>query len=209
MLRTDMQRIVTNVCRRARLQGFILPEQVREELAAAGRPESWWQEVVTLAGDMLSNHDGCYYYTATGASSRREQQRQRRLKRAVRQLLRGYQSVARRERRGQDRMKSVHTALVETEDGHTLTLLGCDVSLSGVRLIGPKSLLGQKLRVTLRTEDGGEARCFSVQVVWSTVVAEGLCENGGAFLGVARPVSTTKSPVPTITHPYSRAELSN
>ena len=65
---------------------------------------------------------------------------------------------------------------------------GCSInsSCNGIRLIGPASLLGQKIRVKLPTGQGNESKCFSVQIVWSSVVGDGLCENGGAFLGLVR-----------------------
>jgi PilZ domain len=186
MLKTSMLRIVNIVCRRARRQGFILPQDVRAELAGAGMPETRWQEVVALAGDRLSDHDGCYFYRPEGVSSRREQLRQRRLNRAVRRLMRGYKAVDQNERRRQGRIDYIHPVQVETADGRSFTVLSCDLSVNGIRLISPTSLLGQKIRVCLPTGRGVESKCFSVQIVWSSVVGEGLCENGGAFLGIVR-----------------------
>jgi hypothetical protein len=194
MLKTNMQRIVAAVCRRARQQGFIRPEEVRDVLASAGLPEAQWLQVVSLAGDMLSKQDGCFYYSPAAAASQRERRRQRRLNRALRQLIRGYKSSTQSERRRQGRFDFVHPVQVQTEDGRTFTLLSCDLSTSGIRLVGPCSLLGKKIRVTLPKVDGAPHRCFCVQIVWSSLVGEGLYENGGAFLGVLDAASALATP---------------
>jgi len=111
---------------------------------------------------------------------------QRRLNRAVRQLIRAYRSSAKQERRRGGRIAFMQPVVVETEDGRTLTLLSSNLSVHGIHLIGPGSLLGQKVRVILPGSEGAKHTCFSVQIVWSSVVSEGLCENGGAFVGVVR-----------------------
>src|SRR5438105_3955065 len=104
MLRTDLERVITTVCRRARRQGSVSADDVRSELVRAGLPEARWVEVVSSAGDMLSNRDGRYHYCPAAVTSRREQRRQRRLNRAVRELIRGYKSSALSERRRQGRI---------------------------------------------------------------------------------------------------------
>jgi hypothetical protein len=186
MLKTDLQRIVAAVCRRARRQGFVCPQEVKNELAGAGLPEARWQEVVSLAGDMLSDRDGCYYYSSVAAAARRAERRQRRLARAVRQLMRGYKALVPDERRGQGRMEFMQPIPVETEDGHCHTVLSCDLSESGIRLIAPLSLLGKRIRLTLPSAAGARHRSFFVRILWSSVVGDGLFENGGVFLGIAK-----------------------
>jgi PilZ domain len=184
MSKTDLQRVVGSVVERARLRGFVLPEEIRAELAAAGLPETRWEEVVGLTGDTLRDHGDRFCYAPT-VSSRQERQRQRRLNRAVRRLMR---AKAHSERRRQGRIDFIHPVPVETADGRSMTLLSRDLSLNGICLIGPNSLLGQKIHVALPTGASGEHIGFSVQIVWSCVVGEGLCENGGVFLGVANGV---------------------
>src|SRR5438874_1249318 len=104
MLKTDLGRVVSAVCRRARRQGSVSPDEVKSELTRAGLPEARWAEVVSRAGDMLSNRDGRYHYCPAAVSSRREQRRQRRLDRAVRELIHGYKISALSERRRQGRI---------------------------------------------------------------------------------------------------------
>ena len=195
MLKTDMQRIVEIVCRRARRQGFVSPQEVRDALARAGLPEAQWVEVVSLAGDMLSNHDGCLYYSGPAAEISPEQRRQRQLIRAVRRLIHGYKASVQEERRRQGRFDFVHPVHVQTEDGRTFTLLSCDLSVSGIRIVAPFSLLGKKIRVTLPDTHGAVYRCFNVQVVWSSLIGEGLYENGATFIGVANFTTTDAAPL--------------
>lgn len=185
MLRTDMQRIVKIVCRRAQLRGFVSPQDIRQTLARAGLPEGRWLEVVSLAGDMLTKHDGRFYYAGPARASCPERRPHRHLGQAVRQLIRGYRSTMREERRRQGRFDFVHPVQVEMEDGRTVTILSCDLSTSGIRLVAPFSLLGKKVRVTLPATEGAVHKSFYVQVVWSSLVGEGLYENGATFLGVA------------------------
>ncbi len=206
MLKTDMQRMVEVVCDRAQKQGCVSPQEVRDALARAGLPEGRWLEVVSLAGDMLRNRDGCFYYAGPASG---QQRRRRRLSRAVRQLIRSYRSSVRDERRRQGRFDFVHPVQVRTEDGRTFTLLSCDLSTSGIRLVAPFSLLGKKIWITIPGSAHAADRCFYVQVVWSSLIGEGLYENGGSFLRVDAPATTESShfsvsPVPVGPHPSGR-----
>lgn len=199
MLKTGIQRIVDVVCRRARERGFVRPEDVRAVLVSAGMSENQWSEVVSLAGDMLSNKDGCFYYSPVAAANRRAQRRRRRLSRALRQLIRSYRSSVQHERRRQGRFDFVHPVQVDTEDGRTFTLISCNLSPSGIRLIGPNSLLGRKVCVTFPSTGGAMHRRFQVQIVWSSIVGEGLYENGGAFVDLvdtARDAAYAPAPAP-------------
>ena len=83
---------------------------------------------------------------------------------------------------------------VETEDGACATLLSSDLSINGIRLVGPSSLLGKKLRVTIPTGDGNKSVSFSAQIVWSSAISQGLYENGGAFLGMVEPAPRAATP---------------
>src|SRR5260370_13231622 len=123
MLKTnDMRRIVTTVCQRASRQGFVVPQEIRDELAGAGMSEARWTEVVSLAGYMLTQRDGRFYFSAVAAANQREQRRQQRLNLAVRKLIRGYQSTARQERRRRGRVAFVQPVLVQIEDCRSFTL---------------------------------------------------------------------------------------
>ena len=142
-------------------------------------------DVVSLAGGMLSWRDGRYYYSADGLPSEPEQLAQRRLRQALRRIVDDCRSSVRRERRQRGRFAIVLPVKVETEDGRCVMLLTSNLSSSGIRLIGPTSLLGEKIRVSLARDESTTPTCFFVQIVWSSFVSEGLCENGGAFLDVA------------------------
>jgi hypothetical protein len=186
MVKTDLQRIVAAVCRRARRQGFVCPQEVKNALTGAGLPEARWREVVSLAGDMLSVRDGCYFYSSVAAAARRAERRQRRLARAVRRLMRGYKAQVLDERRGRGRIEFMQSIPVETEDGQCHTVLSCDLSESGIRLIAPLTLLGKRIRLTLPSAAGARHRSFIVRILWTSVVGDGLFENGGVFLGIAK-----------------------
>jgi hypothetical protein len=182
LITEDMQQVIAAVGRHARLQGFILREEICAALARVGMPEAQWLDVVSLAGDMLTPRNGRYYYYSTALPNDRVQ---RRLHRAVRRVINAYRSSARDERCHRGRFEIVRPVLVETEDGRSVTLLTSNLSTRGIRLIGPKSLLGQKLRVSLVNDKSSTPLCLLVRIVWSSRVSEGLCENGGLFLGVA------------------------
>jgi len=71
---------------------------------------------------------------------------------------------------------------VTTEDGKSYTLLTRDLSTSGLRLIGTRRLLGQKIRIQLLT--GKQPVVFTVRILWTCLIGEDLFENGGTFLTV-------------------------
>jgi hypothetical protein len=54
--------------------------------------------------------------------------------------------------------------------------------------VGPRRLLGQKVHVLFSRPGGRPPFDFLVRVLWTCAVADGLFENGGAFLEVAAPV---------------------
>jgi hypothetical protein len=97
------------------------------------------------------------------------------------------------ERRRQGRFDFVHPVQVETEEGREFTLLSCDVSPSGIRVVAPFSLLGKKIRVVLPDTARDLPRCFYARVVWSSLVGDGLYENGAAFLGIAETCELAKA----------------
>ena len=70
----------------------------------------------------------------------------------------------------------------QSEDGREFTLLSRDLSTTGIRLIGTRSLLGQKIRLRIpRTDDGGPWY-FLVRILWTCAVGDDLYENGGLFV---------------------------
>ncbi len=186
MIVTELQGIAAAVVRRAQRQGFIVPREVRAELRAATLPEELWKEVVGLAGSALVRRQGRFYYLSP-VSVRIEQERhqQRVIHRAVRQLIRQYQAdAARTERRQEGRIDFIQPVKVHTEDRRELTLLCRDISTTGLRLVGTRGLLGQKVRVFIPRGPDREPRCFLVRVLWTCAIGDDLYENGGTFLEV-------------------------
>ena len=186
MTAANLKGIADQVVRRAQRQGYVVPREVREELTQAGACHDLWKDVVALAQPSLNFRRGRYYYSPPVSDRvRQEQEHQQGVRRAVDQLLRespagGVSSV---ERRGQDRVDFVQTVTVRTEDGDECTLLSRDLSPTGIRLVGTRRLLGQKVRVFV-PRSGQPPYEFLVRVLWTCAVGDGLFENGGAFLEV-------------------------
>lgn len=106
----------------------------------------------------------------------------------VRDLVEAYQ-VARRksERREKGRIDLVQPVEVVTETGETLTLLTRDISEVGIRLIGTRRFLGQRVTVRFPAEIGGVQ--FAVRILWACPIGDDLVENGGTFLPALVPPS--------------------
>jgi hypothetical protein len=181
---SSLQSVAEQVVRRAERQGHVLAREVREELAQAGLDEALWKDVLALARPALNYRRGRYHYVPpVSARVQAEQTQQRDVHDAVRRLLE--QHAAGRtgaERREQDRVDFVQPVQVVTEDGRRLTLLSRDLSPSGIRLVGTRRLLGQKVRVLLPAGAGQPAVEFLVRVLWTCPIGDDLVENGGQFL---------------------------
>src|SRR6266498_3069835 len=152
----DLQNIADAVVRRAEKQGFVRAREVREQLAEAGLAETLWKDVVALAGPALRSRRGRYYHAAS-VSERvlHEQDQQQAVRRAVRQIVRAHRAAAREvERREDSRIDFIQPVKVRTEDGREFTLLSRDLSATGIRLLGTRRLLGQKVRVLLSLPGG-------------------------------------------------------
>jgi hypothetical protein len=184
MTSTDLQEIADTVVRRAQRQGFILPREIREELAQAGAPHNMWKDVLALARPSLSYRKGRYYYVpAITDRVRQEQDHQKLIRQAVEELISHYQTATGRiERREQNRFDFVQLVKAQAEDGRQFTLLSRDLSASGIRLIGTRSLLGQKIRIRIPRTDGSGPWCFLVRILWTCAVGDDLFENGGLFI---------------------------
>jgi hypothetical protein len=61
MVSHNLKGVAELVVRRAQRQGYVVPREVRAELAAANLPESLWNNVVALGRGSLSYHRGRYY----------------------------------------------------------------------------------------------------------------------------------------------------
>jgi hypothetical protein len=184
MTSSNLQGITDAVVRRAQRQGFVIPREVREELVQANLPEALWKDVVALGQASLTFRRGRYYYTTPVSERvRREQTQQRDIQKAVRQLIRQQRAAAREiERREEDRYEFVQPVKVYTEDHREFTLLSRDISPTGIRLIGTRRFLGQKIRVDIPRTDSPTPCSFLVRVLWTCAISDDLFENGGTFV---------------------------
>lgn len=178
----SLQDIADAVVRRAQRQGFVVPRDVRSELHLAGLEEDLWKEVLGLAKHLFNYRQGRYYHLSTALSPQklREQERQRAIEKAIRLLIREHrQAEKHNERRQQSRVDFIQPILVRADDGKEWTLLSRDISTTGIRIIGTKQLLGQKVRVQL---PGTKSLWVVVRILWTGAIADNLFENGGSFL---------------------------
>jgi hypothetical protein len=184
MTAPDLQNVADTVVRRAQRQGYVVPREVRAELALAGLPESRWKDVLSLAREALHYRRGRYYFLDPVSPALREQQSQRQMvANAVRDLIRQHRTTAaERERREAERVDFIHPVQVQAEDGRQLRLLTRDLSPTGIRLLAPRSLLGQKLCLTLPGAGESPGPRFLVRILWTCAVGDDLFENGGTFL---------------------------
>ncbi len=189
MTETDLQVVTNTVIRRAQRQGFVVPEDIREELAQTGIDATQWKEVVNLSGAVLHYRQGRYYYSpAFSARLQAERQQQLVIGQTVHRLIRQYRkSHMLAERRQQGRADFIQSVTVRTEEQKEFTLLSRDISATGIRLIGTRSLLGQKISVTVPRGQGTEAASFLVRILWTCTIGDGLFENGGRFLEITEP----------------------
>ena len=185
MILTDLQHVTNTMVQRAQRRGYIIPRDIREELRKAGLPDGQWKEVVGLAGPSLYYRQGRYYYVTTVSPRlRAELNHQDGIQQTIRRLIRRHrQKSGKVERRSQDRIDFIEPVTVETEDRRQYRLLSRDLSANGIRLIGTRSLLGQKIRVEIQ-EPPEEPTAFLVRILWTCAIGDGLYENGGAFLEV-------------------------
>jgi hypothetical protein len=195
MTASSLQGVADQVVRRAQARGSVVAREVREELSRAGLAEKFWKDVLALARPSLTYRRGRYHYTAPVSDRvRAEQSHQQDIRAAVERLVQQHQEseAARIERREQGRVDFILPVKVVTEDNRSLTFLSRDVSATGIRLIGTRRLLGQKVRVFIPRPGGADAPApgaaewsFLVRILWTCAVGDDLFENGGAFIEVA------------------------
>ena len=187
---TELQGIADRVVNRARVQGFVVPREVRATLAEAGWPEKQWKDVLALAQAFLHFRQGRYYYVSVvNAQPRQDQLHQRDIQQAVRQIIREYKANATEgERRQHGRIPFVQPTKILTAEHREIQLLSRDISPTGIRLIGTRSLQGQKVRVLIPRQDDRDGHwCFLVQILWSSQIGDNLVEHGGAFVELLDP----------------------
>jgi PilZ domain len=185
MVRIELRSVVDTVLRRAQRQGFVVPRDIREELTQAGMPDLAWKDVLSAARESLHYRQGRYYFIEAISPRLSEQQRQQQIVfHTVREIIRRQQTKGDSERRQQDRIDFIHSITVKTPDNAEYRFLTRDLSPTGIRLLGNRSLLGQRVQVRLAPENGGNACTFVVRILWSCTVGDGLIENGGSFIGM-------------------------
>jgi hypothetical protein len=179
-----LQAVVEAVLRRAQRQGFIRPREIRDELRYAGQSATLWKDVLAGARPSLNFRRGRYYYASPVSERLRQvQDDQATVARAAHQLISGFRDASEsQERRGEERIEFIQPVQVRTEDGRSFTLLSRDLSTSGMRLIGTRSLLGQKLHVRLAATPDSKGWWFVLRVLWTCAIGDDLFENGGAFV---------------------------
>ena len=180
----SLQEVADAVVQLAQRQGFVRPKEVREQLKEAGESAGLWKDVLALARASLSYRNGRYYYASPVSERlRQEQDHQATIAEAARRVMGNFREAARRqERRGEERIDFIQPVEVRTEDGRLFTLLSRDLSTSGMRLLGTRSLLGQKVQVRPVGGPENEGWCFVLRVLWTCAVGDDLFENGGTFV---------------------------
>lgn len=183
----DVQEVAQAVIRRAQRQGFVRPRDVQEELKHFGLDPTGWKDVLTQTQPSLHYRHGRYYYgSVVSHRVEKEHRHQRAIHHTIRQLIREHKKAsAGHERRRHDRIDFILPVRVQTDDQREMSLLSRDLSTTGIRLIGTRSLLGQKVRVILPRTEGEEPLCFLVRILWTCTVGDNLFENGGSFLEMA------------------------
>jgi hypothetical protein len=187
MIPNNLQTIADAVIRRAKRQGYVLPGDIRDELTLAGLSDGLWKDVAALARPSLTFRRGRYYFASpVSARVRQEQTQQLDIRKAIRKIIRRHRSAdGNVERRGDDRIDFIQTVKVVTDDKHEFTLLSRDLSPNGIRLVGTRRFLGQKLHVLIPGEDGVPPWDFRVQILWTCAIGDDLVENGGRFIEVS------------------------
>jgi hypothetical protein len=182
MASSDLQPVADAVLRLAKRQGFVTPRDVRAELRIAGLPEKSWKDALALVQSSLVHRQGRYYDAGKfSPRMQKEHQQQQAIVKVIKKLIRAHRNREKAdERRGQARVDFVQPVKIRTEDGKEFSLLSRDLSATGVRLLGTKRLLGQKVQLEL---PNGEISCrLLVRVLWTCAVGDDLFENGGTFL---------------------------
>ncbi len=185
MFEAKLKNVTKAVLRRAQKQGYVTEADIITELKEAGLPRKLSRDVLATLRPYVTFQGGRYCFTPPDPSVREEQLREQAIRRAVRQLVRKHrQSADESDRRREGRVDFIQSAKVETEDGRVSAVLCRDISPTGIRLIGTRGFLGQKVRVTLTGSDSGETVAFLIRILWNYSVGDQLFESGGSFLSM-------------------------
>lgn len=180
----NLQTVTEAVVLRAEKHGSVVASDIRAELARAGLSEDLCNDVVAMARASLSYRRGRYYFSAPFTPRvLAEKAAGEEVAAVIAGLIGRHRAAAAlTDRREQGRVDFVVPVEVVTEDGRTYTLMTRDISPTGVRLIGTRRLLGQKVRVRVPSPEVGAVE-LRVQVLWTSAVGEDMVENGGSILG--------------------------
>jgi len=183
MSTTELRPVADAILRLAKRQGFVTSRDVRAELRIAEIPESVWKDVLALIQSSLVHRRGRYYLKESFSPRlQKEHAQQQAILKAIRRLLKQHRSRSKAdERRGQTRIDFVQPVKVRTENGQEFALISRDLSATGVRLLGTKRLLGQKVELEL-PNDGEPACRLLVRILWTCAVGDDLFENGGSII---------------------------
>lgn len=183
-----LQTVADELLQRAKDQGFVVQQEIWEALESAGLPAECWQDVLELVHPSLEYDQGKFYVRSVPRSRLElEQDEHRRIRDTMRELLTRYRAEDEcQERRGEERIAFVQPLKVQTEDDQEFNVLSQNLSLSGIRLVSNRSLLGRKLRLYCPTNDEtGDHVVLVTRILWSSAIADGLYKNGGLFLELA------------------------
>jgi len=178
---SEMKAVADAVLQLAKRQGYVTARDIREELRIAGLTQEIWKDVVAHTDGALVSRQGRYYpKDALSPRLQKEHAKQQAIMKAIKKLIRIHKNRGKvNERRGHARIDFVHPVKIRTEDGKEFGLMSRDLSATGVRLLGTKRLLGQKVQVEL---PDGEMPCrLLVRILWTCAVGDDLFENGGSF----------------------------
>src|ERR1043166_4699635 len=141
---TELQPVADTILRLAKQHGSVTSRDVRSELRIAGLPETAWKETLALVEGSLVHRQGRYYLkTAFNPRMQKQHVQQRAVEKVIRRLIKKHKSRSKQDdRRGQVRVDFIQPVKFTTEDGTVFGLLSRDLSAPGVRLAGPKRLLG-------------------------------------------------------------------
>jgi hypothetical protein len=189
---TNLERVAQSVVHRAVNQGHVVQSDVRAELLAAGLPAKHWKQVIELAHPSLFYQRGRYHYVSPAVSRLRarvrlKQHKDRQIQRAVRQLVRVHRDAQRPDdRRRHERIRFIHPVRVTTDDNVEMRFLTKDICARGMCLLGNRSLKGQKVQVLVPYpgSTNGHHWCFTLHILWSAAICDGIYHQGGVFLEV-------------------------
>ena len=184
MTPADLQPVADSVLRLAKRQGFVLSRDVRSELRIAGLPEESWKDAIALIHTSLVHRQGRYYHKESYSPRlEKEHAQQQAIQKVIRKLIKQHRSRGKGdERRGQARIDFIQPVKLRTDDGTECTLMSRDLSATGVRLLGTKRLLGQKVQLDLPSGEDAPPCRLLVRILWTCAVGDDLFENGGSFV---------------------------